>query len=114
MKTLKVERPWGEFDQFTKNEDTTVKLHMVLPHSAWSLQYHNNRSEFWRIVSGHPMITIGEKRFESKPGDEFVVPQKELHRLETGEEGATILEICYGNFDEEDIVRIEDKYGRAK
>ena len=113
MKTLKIQRPWGEFNQFTQNEDTTVKLHTVKPNSAWSLQYHNHRSEFWRIVSGHPVVIIGEKRTEANPGDEFMVEKKELHRVETGNEEAVILEICYGAFDEEDIVRVEDKYGRV-
>lgn len=114
MKTLNIQRPWGEFDQFTENEETTVKLHNVKPGSAWSLQYHNNRSEFWRVVSGHPTIAIGTKRIEANPGDEFMVEKKELHRLETGEEGAVILEICFGAFDEEDIIRVKDKYGRAQ
>ncbi|MEO5634972.1 MAG: phosphomannose isomerase type II C-terminal cupin domain [Candidatus Paceibacterota bacterium] len=113
MKKLIVERPWGHFDQFTKNEDTTVKLHFVKPQSAWSMQYHNHRSEFWRIISGSAIITIGDKKIEANPGDEFFVEKGERHRLESGDKEVVLLEICYGEFDEEDIVRIEDKYGRV-
>ena len=113
MKTLTVTRPWGQFDQFTKNETTTVKIHSLKEHSAWSLQYHNNRTEFWKIISGHPLVTIGEVTISAKPGDEFLVSKLEKHRVETQDDAARILEICYGDFDEEDIVRLEDKYGRA-
>lgn len=114
MKTLIVKKPWGQFDQFTHNEITTVKLLSFNPGSSLSLQYHNHRDEFWRVLSGHPFLTIGEKKINAKPGDEFYVTKKELHRIETKDDMVQILEIAYGdNFDEEDIVRVEDKYGRA-
>ncbi|MEI7709189.1 MAG: phosphomannose isomerase type II C-terminal cupin domain [bacterium] len=113
MKTLIVKKPWGQFDQFTHNELTTVKILSVNPNTSLSLQYHNNRNEFWRIISGHPLLTIGEKKISAKSGDEFMIPKKELHRIEATDDAVQILEISFGNFDEEDIVRVEDKYGRA-
>ncbi len=113
IQTLVVERPWGKFHQFTKNENTTVKIHEVKSHSSLSLQYHNHRSEFWYVLSGHPVLTIGETKIVSKPGDEFLVHALEKHRIQTEDEAAVILEICYGDFDEEDIIRIEDTYGRT-
>jgi len=113
IETFTVERPWGHFEQFTGNEETTVKVHTFKPNSAWSLQYHTKRSELWRILSGHAIVTIDDKKIEGKPGDEFMVPRLAKHRVETGDEAVQILEICYGDFDEEDIVRIEDKYGRT-
>jgi len=112
MKTLTVKKPWGQFDQFTHNEISTVKVHSINPHSSLSLQFHNHRDEFLYIISGHPIITIGENKTETNPGDEFMIPKLEKHRMETSDEPAQILEIAYGDFDEEDIVRIEDKYGR--
>jgi len=114
MKTLTVERPWGKFEQFTRDEVTTVKLHSIKPNSSMSLQYHNHRAEFWRVLSGHPILTIGENTVTAKPGDEFTVPKLEKHRIETRKDPAQVLEIAYDNhFDEEDIVRLKDKYGRA-
>lgn len=113
MKTLTVKKPWGQFDQFTHNEISTVKIHSVNPHSSLSLQYHNDRTEFWYIISGHPIITIGENKINANPGDEFMVDKLEKHQIEAGDDVVKFLEICYGNFDEEDIVRIKDKYGRA-
>ena len=113
MKTLIVKRPWGQFNQFTQNEKTTVKVISVNKNSSLSLQYHNNRSEFWHILSGFPVLTIGEKRIEAKPGDEFTIEKLEKHRIETKDSDVQFLEIAYGDFDESDIVRLEDKYGRA-
>lgn len=114
IKTFTVKRPWGKFDQFTKNEKTTVKIHFFKRDGAWSLQFHNHRAEFWYILSGHPIVTIGKKKIKAKPGDEFMVPKLKKHRIEAKGEAVQLLEICYGNFNEDDIVRIKDKYGRAK
>ncbi len=112
MKTLVVERPWGKFEQFTHNEITTVKIITVKADGVLSLQYHHNREEFWRVISGHPKVTIGEETISAKPGDEFKIEKMQHHRLAGGGDEAQILEIAYGDFDEEDIVRIEDIYGR--
>ncbi len=112
-KPFSVERPWGQFRQFAHNEFSTVKIISVNPHSSLSLQYHNHRSEFWRVISGHPIITIGKKEIEASPGDEFTIKEKELHRLSAKNDAVQVLEIAYGDFDEDDIIRVEDKYGRA-
>ncbi len=113
MKTLTTKRPWGQFEQFTHNETTTVKIISIDTNSSLSLQYHNHRVEFWRVLSGRPILTIGEKKMEAQAGDEFTIQKLEKHRIETKGEAAQILEIAYGDFDEEDIIRVEDKYGRA-
>ncbi len=113
MKKLTIKRPWGKFEQFTQNETTTVKVISINENSSLSLQYHNHRSEFWRILSGHPVVTIGEKKMNANPGDEFTVANKELHQIEAKDDAVQFLEIAFGDFDENDIVRIEDKYGRA-
>lgn len=107
------ERPWGNFRQFTDNELTTVKILTVNHGEAFSLQYHEHREEFWKVISGDPEVTIGQNTVTAKAGDEFVVLPKELHRVKAGIEPAVILEISRGNFDESDIVRVEDKYGRV-
>ena len=113
MKELTIQRPWGQFQQFTKNEQTTVKIISINPNSSLSLQYHNNRTEFWYIISGNPIVTVGEKIISAKAGDEFTVEKKELHQIEAKDEAVQFLEIAYGDFDEDDIVRVKDKYGRV-
>ena len=113
MKTLVIEKPWGKEDQFTQNENVTVKIISVNKNSSLSLQYHNKRAEFWHILSGNPIITLGEKKINAKPGDEFIIKIKELHQIEALENAVQFLEIASGDFDEDDIVRIKDKYGRA-
>ena len=114
VKTLIVKKPWGQFDQFTQSEVVTVKVLSLNPNASLSLQYHNHRDELLRVLFGHPIMTIGENKINAKPGDEFMIAKLEKHRIEAKDEVAQILEISYGdNFDENDIVRIEDKYGRA-
>lgn len=113
MKKLIIKRPWGQFEQFTQNEKTTVKVISINKDSSLSLQYHNHRTEFWHILSGFPVVTIGEKKTNAKPGDEFQVEKKELHRIETKDNEVQFLEIACGDFDENDIVRVKDKYGRV-
>lgn len=115
MKTLSVTRPWGKFEQFTQNEDTTVKIVTIDPGGALSLQYHKEREEFWYVISGNPIVTVGETVVNAKPGDEFIIPKLALHRMEAVDGAVQVLEVAYGDFDEDnDIVRVEDKYGRAK
>ncbi len=106
------ERPWGNFRQFTHNSPSTVKILSIKPNTSLSLQYHNNREEFWKVLSGQPVVTIGEQKIKAKAGDEFKIEKLQPHRLEAGEEDVQVLEIAYGNFEESDIIRLEDKYGR--
>ena len=113
MKKLTIKKPWGQFEQFTHNETTTVKIIFVNKKEAFSLQYHNNRTEFWHILLGHPIVIIGEKTLLANPGDEFIIKNNQLHRLEAQNDDVQVLEITYGDFDEDDIIRTEDKYGRA-
>lgn len=109
----KDERPWGFFERFTLNEQSTVKIITVKPEAALSLQTHKNREEFWHIIQGTASVTIGEEVRAAQAGDNFFIPKGALHRIVGGKEGCTFLEIAYGEFDESDIVRVEDVYGRA-
>ena len=113
MKKIITERPWGRFEQYTENEQTTVKIISINKQSSLSLQYHNNRTEFWHILSGFPIVTIGENKINAKPGDEFMIEKKELHQIEATDSEVQFLEIAYGVFNEDDIVRVKDKYGRV-
>lgn len=110
-----IQRPWGSFRQFTQNEQATVKLLFITPEQELSLQTHKKRKEFWHVLQGNPELVIGEEVIQTKPGDEFTVAIGKKHRVRTPhtEEEAVLLEIAYGEFDENDIVRYDDKYGRA-
>ncbi len=106
-------RPWGGYERFTLNEPSTVKIIAVRPGEAFSLQTHEHRGEFWRILAGSGRVTLGSETHEAAPGAQFFCPAGRAHRMEAGPEGVEFLEIAFGDFDERDITRIEDRYGRA-
>ncbi len=112
FKVFDVEKPWGNFRQFNLNSPSTVKILTVNAGEVLSLQTHAKRSEFWRIISGEGIVTIGDKNYTAIVGEEYEIPVGERHRLSAGPDGIVVLEISYGFFDEEDITRLEDKYGR--
>ena len=112
-KILYLKRPWGRQEQFTLNERTTVKLLYVKAGRRLSYQYHDKRSEFWRVVKGKVKVTLnGRNKILSDDGMVWL-PQGAKHRAE-GIEDSVILEIDYGHFDENDIVRLDDDYNRVK
>lgn len=106
-------RPWGDFERFTLNEKTTVKIITVKAGEAFSLQTHEHRDEFWRVLSGTGVIRIDDKDNDVCAGDVFFILRHTMHRAIGGHEGLTFLEIAFGDFDEKDIERIEDRYGRT-
>ena len=106
-------RPWGEFRQYTSGAPVTVKTVFVKKGERLSLQYHTKRTEFWKIISGMPDVTIGDSAIRAKAGDEFFIPKKANHRIAAVGEDVSFLEIAHGDFDENDIVRIKDDYGRT-
>ena len=108
------QRPWGNFVQYTHNENSTVKIITVEKGEELSLQSHASREEFWKVLGGNPTITIGIETQGAIPGDEFYVSKDTLHRIAAPKDQVTILEISFGNFDENDITRVQDKYGRIK
>jgi mannose-6-phosphate isomerase-like protein (cupin superfamily) len=105
-------RPWGQFERFTKDEKSTVKLLVVNPGEKLSLQTHEKRDEFWRVISGYGTLTVGNSAKEAHAGEDFYIEKGVEHRIEAGKEGITVLEIAFGDFDEADIKRIDDIYGR--
>jgi mannose-6-phosphate isomerase len=107
------ERPWGGFEQFTKSEVSTVKILTVRAGAQFSLQRHKSRDEFWRILSGSGTVTVGDVQHPVQAGGEFFIPHATLHRAKAGDNDLQILEISFGEFDESDIERLEDDYGRT-
>ena len=116
MNIVNISKPWGGFEQFVLNEKVTVKILIIKAGEAFSLQKHANRSEFWKVLEGNPTIQVGNKIEDAVVGDEFFINENELHRISVPADdnvAAKILEIAFGDFDENDITRLEDKYGRV-
>jgi len=111
MNTYTEDRPWGGFKQFTLNEKSTVKILTIKSGQAFSLQYHKNRKEFWHVLEGSCIVTVGNKDIKAIKGDEFTIEEGTHHRIEATED-TSVLEVAFGDFNESDIVRLEDKYGR--
>jgi len=107
------QKPWGGFEQFTDGEPTTIKILTIQPSQSLSLQYHNKRSEFWKVIAGCGKVTVGDTVHNASEGDEFFINKGEKHRIEADHSQIKVLEISFGDFDENDIVRIEDKYNRV-
>jgi mannose-6-phosphate isomerase-like protein (cupin superfamily) len=107
-------RPWGEFIEFSKNTLSTVKIITVEANQAFSLQTHSKRDEFWHIISGSGILTIGKSTSKASAGQDYFVPRNTNHRAEAQSEKLVLLEISFGEFDEDDIKRLDDRYGRIK
>lgn len=110
---IKKKRPWGDFIEFTRNTPSTVKIITVNPGEAFSLQHHEHRDEFWHIISGTGRITLGDTAADIVVGQDYVVPRGTNHRVEASTSPVVFLEISFGTFDEDDITRLADNYGRT-
>lgn len=113
MKIYSEIRPWGRFEKFHENKSCTVKLIYVNANSRLSLQYHKKRSEFWKVIKGTALVEIDKKTIVLKEGETTTIPRQAKHRVLALESDCIILEIAYGRFDENDIVRLEDDYQRV-
>jgi mannose-6-phosphate isomerase len=112
--TVRVEKPWGYFEQFTHNALSTVKIITVDPGGTLSLQYHHRRDELWVIMDSGAQVELGDRVIRPGTGEKVFIPRRMPHRLSAiGNTAVRILEVSFGEFDEDDIVRVEDIYGRA-
>jgi mannose-6-phosphate isomerase len=114
MEIYSESRPWGRFEKFHENKPCTIKLIYINANSRLSLQYHRKRSEFWKVIKGTAAVELEGKAIILGEGETITIPRQAKHRvgaLESGE--CIILEIAYGRFDENDIVRLEDDYQRT-
>lgn len=111
-KSVKDIRPWGNFVQYAHNEKCTVKIIEVDPNQRLSYQSHEKRDELWVIIDSGLRVELNDKIIDTKPGDEIVIERNTKHRLSSTGERARLLEISFGDFDENDIKRFSDDYGR--
>lgn len=110
-----VNRPWGTYTTLKEEGGYKVKRITVRPGQSLSLQYHHHRAEHWTVVRGHGIVQIGDVQHPTGPGEYRYIPLKEQHRLtNTGEEELVLIEVQVGDYlGEDDIVRLQDNYGRA-
>lgn len=108
-----VERPWGSFKQFANNRECTVSLMLVLPGQRLSLQSHTGRAELWIVIDDGAVVQVGDGERECKAGEEIWIPANEKHRLSCrGDRPVRVLEVAFGNWQQEDIQRYADDYKR--
>jgi mannose-1-phosphate guanylyltransferase/mannose-6-phosphate isomerase len=110
-----VHRPWGSYTVLEDAADCKVKRLVVKPGQVLSLQKHHRRSEHWTVVHGTAKVRVGEREFLLERNESTYIPVDTLHRLEnpTGQD-LTLIEVqCGDYFGEDDIVRLEDRYGRT-
>lgn len=108
-------RPWGSYDSIGKGDRFQVKRITVKPGAKLSLQMHHHRAEHWVVVSGTAKITNGEREYLLTENQSTYIEVGIRHSLENpGKIPLELIEIQSGGYlGEDDIVRFEDRYGRA-
>lgn len=111
----RVFRPWGYYEGVDAGDRYQVKQIEVKPGASLSLQKHHHRAEHWIVVSGTGRVTRGEETFELSENESTYIPIGVTHRLENpGRIPLRIIEVQSGSYlGEDDIVRLEDTYGRT-
>lgn len=110
----RVHRPWGTYETMDSGPRFQTKRIVVKPGAKLSLQKHHHRSEHWIVVSGTAEVTVGEKVFLLQENQSTYIPAGEVHRLANpGRVPLHLIEVQCGTYlGEDDIVRLEDTYGR--
>lgn len=109
-----VQKPWGHYADHYRSSGCVFKIITVDSGQRLSLQSHEKRSEDWYVISGVGILELDGSRFELSAGSKFEIHKREIHRLENaGSEPLVVAEMQCGECDENDIVRIEDDYGRC-
>lgn len=108
-----VEKPWGRVATYAHNQPSTVRVITVEPGQETSVHFHRMRDETWVVLDPGLVVEIGERAVNAAPGEEFVIPAEQSHRIRCdGPAAGRILEVAYGYTTEDDSQRLEDDYGR--
>jgi mannose-1-phosphate guanylyltransferase/mannose-6-phosphate isomerase len=110
-----VHRPWGSYKTLKLGDGFQVKQIVVRPGGRLSLQYHNRRAEHWIVVAGSARVQKGDAVFDLHANESTYIPVGVQHRLENAGDGPLrLIEVQSGEYvGEDDIVRLEDVYGRT-
>jgi len=102
---------WGHFKQFAENEKCAVKIITINSNEEISLQMHKKRKEFWYFIDD-AVVQIGDMKLIVKEGDCKIINNETKHRIYAKDKKIRLMEVSFGEFDEEDEIRLEDKYNR--
>ena len=110
-----VQRPWGHYEILHREPGVQVKRIEIHPGMRFSLQTHARRSEYWVVIVGTGVATVGQKEIPVQKGSFVEIKTGEKHRLQnTGPGPLAIVEVQMGEYlGEDDIVRLQDDYGRC-
>jgi mannose-1-phosphate guanylyltransferase/mannose-6-phosphate isomerase len=108
----RVKRPWGKFSQYANNQEVTVTLMTVKPNQRLSYQSHTARAELWIAIDEGARVQVDDEIIEPKPYDEIWIPVGAKHRLSSTGPEVRVLEVAFGNWQQEDIKRYDDDYNR--
>ena len=111
----RTERPWGWYETVSEAPGNKVKRIRVHPGQQLSLQKHHQRAEHWVVVLGTAVVTVGDQVMELVPGRHVDIAVGAVHRLTNKTDAPVeIVEVQFGDYlGEDDIVRLQDDYGRA-
>ncbi len=109
------QRPWGTFTVLDEGKDFKVKRIEVLPGKRLSYQKHSQRAEHWVVVQGTAKVTLDDHEIVVHSGQAIDIAVGAAHRVENlGEETLLFIEVQRGSYlGEDDIVRLQDDFGRA-
>jgi mannose-6-phosphate isomerase-like protein (cupin superfamily) len=108
-------RPWGRWEEYLNEPGYRVKRIIVHPGQRLSLQKHEHRKEHWVVVQGTGIFTRNDEEIRVEAGDTCFIDVGDVHRLENdGEEHLVFIETQMGLCIEDDIIRLEDDYGRTE
>ncbi|MBM74485.1 MAG: mannose-1-phosphate guanylyltransferase/mannose-6-phosphate isomerase [Proteobacteria bacterium] len=108
-------RPWGSYEVLLDEDTYKAKRIIVKPNQKLSLQKHRHRAELWIVVEGSAIVTNADKVFEMNKNETTFIEKGAVHRLENrGDEDLVLIEVQVGDYTgEDDIIRLEDIYGRT-
>lgn len=111
----KAYRPWGSYDVVDEGTGFKVKRLIIKPGQRLSVQLHNQRAEHWVVVAGTASVTIDDRDLTVRENESIYIPCRSKHSLENrATEDLQLIEVQTGGYlGEDDIVRFEDRYGRA-
>lgn len=108
-------RPWGSYTVLEEASTFKVKRIEVLPRKRLSYQKHSKRAEHWFVVAGTAKVTLDDEEIILRAGESIDIPIGAAHRVENpGDEDLIFIEVQRGTYlGEDDIVRLQDDYGRT-
>jgi mannose-6-phosphate isomerase len=111
-----ITRPWGHYREYARNQPCTVWLVEMKPGESGSLQSHEHFDERWTLLDDGAIVQVGDDTLHPRAFDEVYIPRGTRHRLsnEHGTRPIRMFEVAYGPVNDDDKIRYEDKYGRAR